>query len=213
MDTDNLHNHFVLNSVNLKTGLKWQINKDELHNLKQLSNNLCKEVNIKIPIKKKERIKRNEYRAKERKRSYKYETFLTVKSIKKYATSKEDFINKMKEVGYDVKWTDERKYITFIDTKGKKVRNNKLYPNEDFTKESLEKVFKENKEKEDEYEREKKFLKFKKGFETLLFTLGSNKNRYPLSNVNTNTNTNQKEKSKEDIKNKNKEEEKGQGLF
>ncbi len=41
-------------------------------------------------------------------------------------------------------WSDARKYITFTNEEGKKVRNRKLYPPESFTKEALEERFELN---------------------------------------------------------------------
>lgn len=44
----------------------------------------------------------------------------------------------MKKLGYGVKWTDTRKYITFTTPSGKKCRNNKLYKADELTKEKIE---------------------------------------------------------------------------
>ncbi|GAA0778445.1 hypothetical protein GCM10008908_35400 [Clostridium subterminale] len=50
----------------------------------------------------------------------------------------------MEKLGYKVDWSDERKYITFTNANGKKCRNRKLYPPEQFTKEALIKAFELN---------------------------------------------------------------------
>lgn len=50
----------------------------------------------------------------------------------------------MKKLGYKVDWRDERKYITVTTPNGKKCRNRKLYPPEQFTKEALNKAFELN---------------------------------------------------------------------
>lgn len=44
----------------------------------------------------------------------------------------------MKKLGYQVKWTDTRKYITFTTPRGKKCRNSKLYKADELTKEKIE---------------------------------------------------------------------------
>jgi hypothetical protein len=49
-----------------------------------------------------------------------------------------------------VDWTDSRKYITFATPEGKKCRNRKLYPPEQFTKEALLNAFELNQQKTDE---------------------------------------------------------------
>ena len=41
-DTDNLHTHFILNTVNSETGEKWRISKEELLELKDFSDEICR---------------------------------------------------------------------------------------------------------------------------------------------------------------------------
>ena len=50
----------------------------------------------------------------------------------------------MNKLAYKVDWTDNRKYIIFINPKGKKCRNIKLYLPENFTKKALLKSFELN---------------------------------------------------------------------
>lgn len=59
----------------------------------------------------------------------------------------------MKEKGWEVKWKDGRKNITFIDAEGNKVRDANLSKtfNVDVSKESLEKQFSINAEREGYY--------------------------------------------------------------
>ena len=59
----------------------------------------------------------------------------------------------MKEKGWEVKWKDERKNITFIDAEGNKVSDANLSKtfNVDVSKESLEKQFSINAEREGYY--------------------------------------------------------------
>ena len=51
---------------------------------------------------------------------------LAVNSVKTQALSKEDFINLLSEKDISVEWKDSRKYITFIDKYGNKVRDKRL---------------------------------------------------------------------------------------
>lgn len=144
-DTKNLHTHFVINTVNIDTGKKWQMSKEDLESMKKYSDKLCKEKNMHVVKgKKKERKGRGEYRSKEKGNSYKYELFKEVSRAKKKAGSKKEFIKLMEAKGYKVRWEEERKYITFTTPEGKKVRNNRLVPSKEFTKEEMEKIFELN---------------------------------------------------------------------
>lgn len=51
--------------------------------------------------------------------------------------SRADFIRRMKRKGYEITWTDERKYITFTCPHGMKCRDNKLH-DEKYLKENIE---------------------------------------------------------------------------
>jgi hypothetical protein len=147
IDTDNFHTHFVLNTVNSYTGMKWKMSKEELQELKDYSDEICRKYGLIVTHGKQgSRINRGEYRSKEKERSWKYELFLAVKHAKRCSISKDDFIANLKKLGYEANWSDERKYITFINPDGKKCRNRKLYPPEQFTKEALLKRFDLNKQ-------------------------------------------------------------------
>lgn len=146
-DRDHLHNHFIINSVSFNTGRKWQLSKENLAALKEYSDELCREYGLVIVDGiKGNRKNRGEYRSEDKKQSWKYELFLAVKKCKWLSCSKKDFINNMQKLGYKVDWDDNIKYITFTTPEGKKCRNRKLYPPEQFTKESLLNVFELNKQ-------------------------------------------------------------------
>ena len=149
-DKEHLHNHFIINSVSFISGRKWQLSKEQLESLKEYSDELCGEYGLIIVDGVKENHKnRGEYRAKDKKQSWKYELYLAVKHCKWCSCSKEEFVDNMKKLGYKVDWIDERKYITFTTSEGKKCRNRKLYPPEQFTKEELLKAFELNEQKAD----------------------------------------------------------------
>lgn len=116
-----------------------------MESLKKYSDELCREYGLIIVDGAKENHKnRGEFRAKDKQQSWKYELYLAVKHCKWCSISKYDFIKNMKSFGYKVDWIDERKYITFTNNEGKKCRNRKLYPSEQFTKETLIKAFELN---------------------------------------------------------------------
>lgn len=147
-DRPHLHTHFVVNTVNAETGLKWKQSAEQLQMLKDYSDELCKKRVLIITQGVKGHHKnRGEYRSKDKGCSWKYELFLAVKEAKWLSTSKEDFIEKMNKLGYKVDWRDERKYITFTTPDNKKCRNRKLYPPESYTKEALLKAFDLNKQR------------------------------------------------------------------
>lgn len=157
-DKEHLHTHFILNTVNVDTGKKWRQSKDELQELKDYSDSLCEKYGLIITqVNKGSHINRGEYRAKDKGNSWKYELFLAVLHAKWHAKSKEDFISKLNALGYQVQWSDERKYITFSNQEGKKCRNRKLYPPEHFTKEALLKAFEMNNQKAKERASENTF--------------------------------------------------------
>lgn len=157
IDKEHLHTHFIVNSVSFTKGHKWQLSKEQLESLKEYSDILCREYGlIVVNGEKGKYTNRGEYRATYKKQSWKYELYLTVKYCQWCSRSKDEFIENMNKLGYKVDWTDERKYITFITSAGKKCRNRKLYPPEQFTKEALFKSFELNKQKADKKQLETK---------------------------------------------------------
>ena len=187
-DTPHIHTHFVINTVNAQTGLKWHKSAQDLQNLKEFSDELCREYGLNvIDNKKKQKGHKSsgEYRHEQRGTSWKYELFLAVTACMRTAASRKDFIDKMSKLGYQVIWDDNKKYITFITPDGKKCRNKKLYPPEKFTKKNMERVFAENKQFLDKKVSEKKWNMFVEA----VYALGSsggrtNKNgKLPISRL------------------------------
>lgn len=151
VDKEHIHTHFVLNTVNAETGRKWRQSRKELEELKLLSNELCKEYGLKYSIVEPKKEKSNsmtsgEYRAKKEGRSWKYELWLTINECAKLSTSQEEFIKNMDDLGYKVRWVEERKNITFTLPNGRKCNNDKLHPANNFTKRALIKRFELNKQ-------------------------------------------------------------------
>lgn len=144
-DRPHLHTHFVVNSVNAESGLKWKQSVEQLQMLKDYSDELCRKRGLIITRGTKGNHKnRGEFRSKDKGTSWKYELYLAVKRAKWHATSRDSFVSQLDKLGYKVDWRDERKYITFTSPDNKKCRNRKLYPPEQFTKEALLKAFELN---------------------------------------------------------------------
>lgn len=139
VDKAHVHNHVVVNSVSYIDGHKFQMSRKDLNDMKILNNKLCLEHGLSIcEIGKKKSnsmnlisYDTNKYqflkKAKEGKvKSYLQDTAIAVYDSMNQANSKEEFIEFMKQKGYSVEWKDNHKYIVFIDSEGKKVRNSNL---------------------------------------------------------------------------------------
>ena len=150
-DKEHIHNHFIINSVNYENGNKLHTTKHEYQEMKDLSNELSKENNLTVPEKSKEQGKitsfnQGKYRIMEKHfqgkgKSYILETAIAYKKSKERSSTKEEFIKEMEDQGYDTKWKDTSKHITFTNKEsGKKVRLanlEKTLNDPDFTKEVL----------------------------------------------------------------------------
>ena len=145
-DADHIHSHFVLNAVNAETGLKYHSNKFTLQDLRQLSDEICQKYGVttlsKPEIHKQSNgITNGEYRVAMRGESWKMNLINTIDAVMKRAKSKKQFRFYMKQCGYDVKWEDSRKYITYTCPNGRRCRDNKLHGDK-YRKENMEYEFK-----------------------------------------------------------------------
>ncbi len=142
IDKKHLHNHLVVNSVSFENGYKIQMSKKNLQDLKDYSDKLCLEIGASV-IPKKENtqyIKRNEYRVAEQGKSWKFKLMNAIDLSLAESNTKEEFIKNMNKLGYQVNWTDTRKYITYTTPEGYKCRDNKLY-DEKYSKGAMENEF------------------------------------------------------------------------
>ncbi len=163
-DKEHLHAHMIVSSVNMENGKKLQWSNRDLQNFKDRSDQICREQGLKVTQKGKtyegkdngntSTYTKEAYKSiTDDKNSWVVKTGLAVIECRQQATSKEDFIEKMKEKGYEVKWTDKRKNITFTDIERQKngekkcsIRDTKLeqHFHIDFRKESLTSEFERN---------------------------------------------------------------------
>ena len=142
IDKKHLHNHLVVNSVSFENGYKIQMSKKNLQDLKDYSDKLCLEIGASV-IPKKENtqyIKRNEYRVAEQGKSWEFKLMNAIDLSLAESNTKEEFIKNMNKLGYQVNWTDTRKYITYTTPEGYKCRDNKLY-DEKYSKGAMENEF------------------------------------------------------------------------
>lgn len=125
------------------------MSKKDLQDLKDYSDKLCLEIGASV-IPKKEKtnyIKRNEYRVAEQGKSWKFKLINAIDLSLVESSNKEEFIKSMNKLGYQVNWTDTRKYITYTTPEGYKCRDNKLY-DEKYSKGAMENEFRRIKEKQ-----------------------------------------------------------------
>lgn len=144
IDKDYIHNHFIMNSVNQKTGKKYQLSPKELYEIKKLSNELCKKYNLKQIDLSKDKysryIKSGEYHLSRKEETIKSKLIKTINKCVKFSKSKEQFIFKMNNLGYKVKWQDNRKYITYTTPENLKFRDKRL-GSEKYSKVRMEQYF------------------------------------------------------------------------
>ena len=130
-DREHLHSHFVINSVSFETGLKYHSNEESLMALRKASDELCMQYGLSVVTpKKKQRKERTmsdrEYRAYAKGKSWKMDLEITVDECMAQARSREHFIRLMEYNGYEVKWTDSRKNITYTTPDGHKCCDDKM---------------------------------------------------------------------------------------
>ena len=166
-DREHIHSHIIVNSVNFENGMKLRSPKQELTDMKKRCNELSQENGFSITVKSDEVTADNmkTYKAIEKGimsdhdllpnpyDSYVHRCYKAVSKAKEQATDRKSFVKQMKDQGFDVNWSNNRKYITFEDIKRReagedkyKIRNSrleKLYK-EPLGKEDLEHGFERN---------------------------------------------------------------------
>ena len=162
-DKDHIHCHLVTNSVSYEDGRKLHNTKKDLERMKQLTNQMCRERGLTVAEKGKHfdgsqiekgevivwsKDKYNLFRQ-QVKDSFVVDCAMAVLKALENCISKEKFIEKMKQFGWNVNWTEKRKHITFQNQDGKKVRDSNLSKtfHLDISKEDLENEFDRNYER------------------------------------------------------------------
>ena len=159
-DKDHIHCHLVTNSVSYEDGRKLHNTRKDLERMKQLTNQMCRERGLTVAEKGKHfdgcQIEKGEVIAwskdkynlfrQQVKDSFVADCAMAVLKALENCISKEKFIEKMKQFGWNVNWTDKRKHITFQNQDGKKVRDSNLSKtfHLDISKEGLENEFNGN---------------------------------------------------------------------
>lgn len=144
VDRDHIHSHFLINSVSFEDGRKLHISEPELTQLRQHNDQMCAEFGLPVfQPQKKKRIKSMsgaEYHTAARGGSWKFRLMNAIDECMRYAYNREGFITLMLSEGYDVRWTDSRKNITYTTPGGMRCRDDRLH-DEKYLKERMELEF------------------------------------------------------------------------
>lgn len=152
VDREHIHTHFIINSVSFETGRKLRQDPNTLKKLREVSDNICKRYGLSVlePYEKAKTsgLKTGEYRTAVRRDSWKFRLIAAITFAMKNSYTRLEFIRNMKEQGYGVTWSDDRKHITytclrepkFKDGSYRKCRDDKLH-GEKFLKENMEAEF------------------------------------------------------------------------
>lgn len=145
MDTEHLHSHLIVNSVHPDTGKKLHFTPNTLEQMRKVSDQLCEEHGLTTlkPYQQDRRIqglRAGEYRAASRGESWKFQLIIAIEEVMKRAGTREEFLREMNQQGYQVRWEEGRKSITYTTPTGKKCRDDKLHELK-FRKEQMEHEF------------------------------------------------------------------------
>lgn len=143
VDREHIHSHCVINSVNFETGKKLHMAKEQLQELMRRNDAICLEMGLPVfeaAAQKSRGMSGAEYHTALRGQSWKLRLMNTIDECMKYAADKDAFVSLMASEGYQVRWENNRKYITYTTPDGLKCRDSKLHE-EKYCKEVMEHEF------------------------------------------------------------------------
>ena len=145
IDTDHLHSHLIVNSVSFRDGRKLHQSAADLQSHRLANDEICIAHGLDIlppPEKqvKQKRMSSREYRSAAKGESWKFRLMNTIDQCIRYAETREDFISLKESEGYQVRWADSRKNITYTTPQGMKCRDDRLHDRK-YTKEVMEYEF------------------------------------------------------------------------
>lgn len=143
IDAEHIHSHFVVNAVCCNTGKMLRQGPNTLERLRQISDELCQTHGLSVlpPGQNKQQgMSAREYRSAVKGESWKFRLMNTIDQCMLHAKSRDEFIFLMCSEGYEVRWTDTRKSITYTTPTGMKCRDDRLH-NEKYLKEAMEHEF------------------------------------------------------------------------
>ncbi len=139
-DKDHLHCHIVTNTVSYLDGHKLHQTRHDLEKQKAYTNELCRDRGLSVAEKGRHfdgsRIEEGQITAwnkdkynllvNDSKKSYVAECAISILEAVPESASRKEFVKKMAEKGWTVKWSDTRKHIVFQDKDGHKIRDNNI---------------------------------------------------------------------------------------
>lgn len=141
IDREHIHNHILVNSVNIMTGQKWYSNKRSLSDIRRESDRLCLENGLGI-IKKNNKyqgIDRTTYQLGLKGKSWKINLVHDLDNAIGCCKSKDEFISFLNEKDYTVRYTDNHITVTKnSEKKGIRVDTLAKQFGSKYTKDSLE---------------------------------------------------------------------------
>ena len=145
VDTAHPHNHLVVNSVSFQDGRKLHQSAADLQAHRLASDEICIAHGLEIlpPPQRRVRQKRmgtREYRSAAKGQSWKFRLMNAIDQCMGCAATREEFISLMESEGYQMRWTEGRKNITYTTPDGMRCRDDRLHE-EKYTKEVMEREF------------------------------------------------------------------------
>ena len=143
VDREHIHSHCVINSVNFETGKKLHMAKEQIQELMRRNDAICQEMGLPVfdaPTQQARGMSGAEYHTALKGQSWKLRLMNAIDECMKYAADKDAFVSLMASEGYQVRWENTRKYITYTTPDGMKCRDNKLHE-EKYCKEAMEHEF------------------------------------------------------------------------
>ena len=143
IDKPHIHSHFLVNAVCHQTGRMLRQKKGTLKRLRNFSDKLCEARGfsvLKSAQKKSDGMSTREYRSAAKGESWKMQIICAVDDCMKRSRDKAEFIRNMKKLGYQVRWEESRRSITYTHPNGMKARDIKLFDKK-YLKEVMEREF------------------------------------------------------------------------
>lgn len=144
-DREHIHSHLLINSVNFDTGRKLHIAKEQLQELRQRNNQVCRGFSLPVfqPREQKQKTKTmtiGEYHTAARGQSKKLQLMNIINDCMRHASNRDEFIALMESEGYKVRWEESRRNITYTIPSGWRCRDRLLFGDK-YLKENMEHEF------------------------------------------------------------------------
>ena len=123
IDTGHLHNHLIVNSVSCVDGRKLHQNSQDLQHHRDVNDQICLAHGLSVLPKSRKHSRKKcmvpgEYQAGLRGDSWKLELVFILNQALREAEDKESFIEWLEREGYQVRWSANRKHVTFVTPEG-----------------------------------------------------------------------------------------------